>query len=153
VCFGGIFGPGSKLLQQYEFHYFVKIPALKSSMNIILSTFGFPFVLDTCEQGNMPRKYKRPLRTQHYANYCEIHLKRCLEDISTGVQSAQRMLKQLLVLPLHHEVKHPLENKEDRRKSLCHHQIQVLVLMTLVSMMTVPRMMEVILKTQCQKIK
>jgi hypothetical protein len=37
----GIFDPEPKIPQQLEFHYFVKIPALKSLMNIILSMFGF----------------------------------------------------------------------------------------------------------------
>jgi hypothetical protein len=56
-------------------------------MNIIKSTFGFPFVLDTCKQGKIPRKYKRPLGTRQYANYSEENLERCLEDIRTGVMS------------------------------------------------------------------
>jgi hypothetical protein len=34
----------------------------------------------------MPRKYKTPLGIRLYANYSEENLKRCLEDIRTGVK-------------------------------------------------------------------
>jgi hypothetical protein len=84
----GYLWPWVKVTQQHEFHYFVKISAFnESSMNTILSTFVFPFVLDTCEQGKMPREYKRPLGTRQYASCCEENLKRCFKDIRTVMKS------------------------------------------------------------------
>jgi hypothetical protein len=65
---------------------------------------------------------------------------------------ALRMLKHPLVLPFHHAVKTPPGNEKDQKKSVCL-QIQDLVLITSVSMIKASRMMEVILKSLCQKIK